>query len=128
MLRALGEVDPRGRMLQVAVKVMDPFRLKDQDSQPPYLEVGMFVDIEFAGPILNDVVVLPRRALRDNRTVWVADSDGFLRERPVEIVRLAREQVVVRSGLEPGEKVVLTTLTGATDGMKLRIAGEGATQ
>lgn len=128
VVRALGEVDPRGRMLQVAVKVMDPYRLKDQDSQPPYLEVGMFVDIEFAGPILNDVIVLPRRALRDNRTVWVADSDGFLRERPVGIVRLEREQVVVRSGLQPGEKVVLTTLTGATDGMKLRIAGEGAAQ
>ena len=123
--RALGEVDPRGRMLQVAVKVMDPYRLKDIGAQPPYLEGGMFVDVEFTGPLLKEMIVLPRRALRDNRTVWVADNAGTLRMRPIEIVRLAREQVVVGSGLEPGEKVVLTTLTGATDGMKLRIAGEG---
>ena len=126
--RALGEVDPRGRMLQVAVLVEDPYRLREKNVLPPYLEVGMFVDVRFVGPVLHEKIVLPRRALRDNRTVWVADSDGALRIRPVEVVRLAREQVVIGEGLEVGERVVLTTLTGAADGMKLRIAGEGAAQ
>lgn len=126
--RALGEVDPRGRMLQVAVRVMDPYRLLEQNARPPYLEVGMFVDVEFVGPVLEEMIVLPRRALRDNRTVWIADNDGVLQIRPVEVTRLAREQVVISSGLEAGERVVLTTLTGAADGMKLRVAGEGTTQ
>ncbi len=126
--RALGEVDPRGRMLQVAVRVMDPYRLLEQNTRPPYLEVGMFVDVEFVGPVLEEMIVLPRRALRDNRTVWIADNDGVLRIRPVEVARLAREQVVISSGLEAGERVVLTTLTGAANGMKLRVAGEGTTQ
>ena len=126
--RALGEVDPRGRMLQVAVRVMDPYRLLEQNARPPYLEVGMFVDVEFVGPVLEEMIVLPRRALRDNRTVWVADNDGVLRIRSVEVARLAREQVVISSGLEAGERVVLTTLTGAADGMKLRVAGEGTAQ
>jgi hypothetical protein len=115
-------------MLQVAVQVADPYRLREKNAQPPYLEVGMFVDVEFTGPVLEGMIVLPRRALRDNRTVWIADSDGLLRIRSVEIARLAREQVIVRSGLEAGELVVLTTLTGVVDGMKLRIAGEGTTQ
>ena len=126
--RALGEVDPRGRMLQVAVLVEDPYRLREKNALPPYLEVGMFVDVRFVGPVLHEKIVLPRRALRDNRTIWVADSDGALRIRTVEVVRLAREQVVIGEGLEVGERVVLTTLTGAADGMKLRIAGEGAAQ
>lgn len=125
--RALGEVDPRGRMLQLAVIVRDPYRLRDSDSQGPKLEVGMFVDVQLAGPVLKETIVLPRRALRDNRTVWVADSDNLLRIKPVEIVRLEREQVVVGEGLEPGERVVLTTLTGTADGMQLRIADKGAT-
>ena len=128
IIRSLGEVDPRGRMLQVAVKVTDPYRQKEKDSQPPYLEVGMFVDVEFTGPVLSEMIVLPRRALRDNRTVWVADNDGYLRVRPVDVARLAREQVVIESGLKSGERVVLTTLTGAADGMKLRIAGKGTKQ
>jgi RND family efflux transporter MFP subunit len=128
IVRSLGEVDPRGRMLQVAVQVADPYRLLEKNAQPPYLEVGMFVDVEFAGPVLEGMIVLPRRALRDNRTVWIADSDGLLRIRSVEIARLARKQVVVGSGLEAGELVVLTTLTGVVDGMKLRIADTGTTQ
>ena len=126
--RALGEVDQRGRMLQVAVKVMDPYRFREKNTRPPYLEVGMFVDVQFDGPILKDKIVLPRRALRDNRTVWIADSDNALRIRTVEIVRLDREQVVIGQGLEAGERVILTTLTGAADGMKLRIADEGLKQ
>jgi RND family efflux transporter MFP subunit len=126
--RVLGEVDPRGRMLQVAVRVEDPYRLHEKDSLPPYLEVGMFVDVQFAGPTIKEKFVLPRRALRDNRTVWIADSDGFLRIRPVDVVRLEREQVVIGQGLEAGEKVVLTTLTGAVDGMKLRVVAERGAQ
>lgn len=126
--RSLGEVDPRGRMLQVAVSVEDPYRLREKDSRPPYLEVGMFVDVRFDGPLLNQKVVLPRRALRDNRTVWVADTDNTLRIRTVEIERLEREHVVLSGGLEPGERVVLTTLTGAADGMKLRLVDAGGSQ
>ncbi len=126
--RALGEVDSRGRMLQVAVKVMDPYRLHEKNARPPYLEVGMFVDVEFVGPVLQDMVVVPRRALRDNRTVWVADSAGVLHIRSVEVARLAREQVVIGSGLETGDRVVLTTLSGVVDGMKLRVVGEGTAQ
>jgi len=122
--RALGEVDPRGRMLQVAVKVDDPYRLKQKESRPPYLEVGMFVNISFAGPELEDVVVVPRRALRDNRSVWLAGEDNLLSIRPVEILRLEKENVVLKSGLEEGDRVVLTTLTGAADGMLLRIDGK----
>jgi len=118
--RALGEVDPRGRMLQVAVRVDDPYRLTQRDARPPYLEVGMFVEVNFEGPRLEQVVVLPRRALRDNQSVWLADGDDTLRMRNVEVLRLEKEQVVIGQGLENGERVVLTTLTGAADGMQLR--------
>ncbi len=122
--RALGEVESRGRMLQVAVRVEDPYRLLEKGSRPPYLEVGIFVDVEFAGPVVKQKFVLPRRVLRDNQTVWVADSDDLLRIRPVEVLRLEREQVVIDQGLVAGDRVVLTTLSGAAEGMKLRIVGE----
>jgi len=121
--RALGEVDPRGRMVQVAVTVDDPYLLKQNSSQPPYLEVGMFVNVALDGPLLKQVVVLPRRALRDNRSVWLASADNLLEIRPVEILRLEKERVLISGGLEPGDRVILTTLTGAADGMQLRIAG-----
>ena len=108
--RSLGEVDARGRMLQVAVRVADPYLLKKKAAAPPYLEVGMFVDVQFAGPPLAQVIELPRRALRDNDQVWVMDQNGRLRIRPVEVLRRQQESVLLGSGLEAGEAVVLTTL------------------
>jgi len=120
--RALGEVDPRGRMVQVAVTVNDPYRLKQTASQPPYLEVGMFVNVALEGPLLEQVVVLPRRALRDNRSVWLATENNLLEIRPVEILRLEKERAIISGGLEHDDRVILTTLTGVADGMQLRIA------
>lgn len=118
--RALGEVDPRGRMLQVAVRVANPYRFGEQKAGPPYLEVGMFVDVVFAGPLLEQVVLLPRRALRDHQTVWLADRDDRLRVREVEVLRLEKEQVIIGRGLDQGERVILTTLAGVADGMHVR--------
>jgi len=120
--RGLGEVDARGRMVQVAVLVDDPYRLQAKTASAPYLEVGLFVDVIFAGPLLEQVVELPRRALRDEQQVWVIDADGRLRIRPVEVLRRERETVLIGAGLEPGEQVILTSLTGVADGMQLRIA------
>jgi len=122
--RSLGEVDARGRMLQVAVRVADPYLLKKKAAAPPYLEVGMFVDVQFAGPPLAQVIELPRRALRDNDQVWVMDQNGRLRIRPVEVLRRQQESVLLGSGLEAGEAVVLTTLNAAADGLRLRTATE----
>lgn len=120
--RSLGEVDARGRMLQVAVRVADPYLLREKSAAPPYLEVGMFVDVQFTGPQLKQVIELPRRALRDNDRVWLMDPDGKLRIRPVEVLRRQRESVLIGSGLEAGETVVLTTLNAAADGLRLRTA------
>jgi hypothetical protein len=41
----------------------------------------------------------------------------------VEVVRRARDEVVISGGLAPGEQVVLTNLAGVAEGMKLRTAG-----
>jgi len=120
--RSLGEVDSRGRMVQVAVRVADPYRLREKQPRPPFLEVGLFVEVEFAGPQLQQVIELPRRALRDNDSVWVLGSDDRLDIRPVEVLRKEQETVLIGSGIEAGEAVVLTTLSGASQGMLLRVA------
>ena len=92
---------------------------------PPFLDVGQYVDVQFAGPVLEGVVALPRSALRENDTVWVVDEALQLRIRPVEVLRLERDVVLIRSGLQDGEQVVLTQISGAADGQKLRVAAPG---
>jgi RND family efflux transporter MFP subunit len=123
VVRSLGEVDARGRMARLVVAVDDPFYLRKPavDGRPP-LSPGMFVNLEIEGPTLENVVPVPREALREKDTVWLAGEDGLLHIRKVGVVRRERQQVLVDKGLAAGDRIVLTLLGGVAEGLKLRIA------
>ncbi|MFN2369115.1 MAG: efflux RND transporter periplasmic adaptor subunit, partial [Desulfurivibrionaceae bacterium] len=125
--RRLGEVDPQGRMVRLAVEIDDPYLLrKTADPGQPVLSIGSFVAVAFQGKEMREVFALPRPALHQDNTVWVMTPDDLLKIKKVEIARLERKEVLVRAGLEAGERIILTNLTGAADGMKLRAAERGA--
>lgn len=119
IVRAHGEIDPQTRMASVVVEVKDPYGQQQSAGPGADLTPGMFVEVWLQGRLLEDVVALPREALRDHETVWVADGDR-LSIRPVQIARREKTQVLVRSGLESGDRVILTGLSAAAEGMLLR--------
>ncbi len=121
VVRSLGEVDEKGRMARVVVAVLDPYRLSmKRTNGEPDLEVGMFVEVDMFGEMLSDVVLLPRDSIREGNTVWIADDRNMLHIRPVKILRSEKENVIIQSGLSDGDRVVLTKIQGAANGMKLR--------
>jgi RND family efflux transporter MFP subunit len=121
LTRSLGEIDPRNRMARVVVTVLDPFtESAEKENLLNDLVPGMFVNVTFEGEEVSDVVPVPRGAMHDNDTIWVIDDDNRLHIRAVEILRRERDEVLIRSGLEAGERIVLTNLSGAAEGMLLR--------
>ncbi len=128
LVRSLGEVDSRGRMARLVVGVDDPYGFEARTKQGrPALEVGLFVEVALHGEVLSQVVTIPRRALRDQQTVWIADEQNQLQIHSVSILREEKDEVLVKNGLPQGARVVLTYLSGAAEGMKLRprLAGAG---
>ena len=121
IVRTEGEIDPGTRMVKMIAEVQRPY---DQPDGTPPLTVGLFVDAEIEGREVMDVVVLPRVALQSEGHVHVIDADDRLALRPVEVFRLLGEEAYVR-GLRTGERVSLTRLPGAADGMRVRTAGNG---
>lgn len=119
VVRQLADVDPQGRMARLVVAVDDPYGLRQGTVDRPVLSMGIFVQVLLHGKKLKDVAVIPANALRDGATVWLM-NDGHLKVRPVEVVRRTRDEVMIGEGLATGDRVVLTNLTGATEGMKLR--------
>ena len=73
------------------------------------------------------MVRLPRSVLRGEDTVYVVEGDGTLRFRTIDVFRSERETVLIRAGLEPGERVCTSPLEAAVDGMRVRIMDEGLT-
>ncbi|MAG33927.1 MAG: hypothetical protein CL908_23855 [Deltaproteobacteria bacterium] len=125
LVRTAAEIDALSRTVTVVARIDDPYgRSPDGPSLP--LPVGLFVEAEIEGREIQDVVVLPTTALREDEQVYVVGEDGRLRFRSIEVLRNRREDVVVGGGLRAGERVVTTPLRGAVDGMRVRIAEEGA--
>ena len=119
--RALGEIDPRNRMARVVVTVEEPFSPETDDSKLLRdLLPGMFVEVYLQGEELPDVIAVPRGALHDNDTLWIVGEENRLHIRAVDILRRERDEVLIRSGLDANEKIVLTNLSGAAEGMLLR--------
>ncbi|MFP4128470.1 MAG: efflux RND transporter periplasmic adaptor subunit [Desulfonatronovibrio sp.] len=119
--RSLGRVDPQTRMLGIVVEVEDPYAVSDKFSEhESELAFGSFVQVEITGPELEDVVVLPRQALRENSTVWIADKDDRLEIRDVSVKRFQEDQVMISSGIQSGERIILTNISAPAQGMKIK--------
>jgi hypothetical protein len=105
----------------VVVAVEDPYGLRTEAADGrPELSLGLFVEVELYGATLPAVFPVPRGALRGGDEVWLVDDDARLQIRPVEVARRERETVLVAAGLQRGERLVLTPLSGAAAGMELR--------
>ncbi len=126
VIRSLGEIDPKTRMATLVVSVADPYGLSrptGEREKNPTLPMGLFVEVDLEGRVLPEVISIPRRALRENSTVWVAEN-GALRIREVRVTRAQGDESFITAGIEPGAQIILTTLTGVGEGMAVRTTSE----
>ena len=122
VIKLLGDLETEGRMARILVSVDDPFGLDKQGPAPPPLLIGEYVRVEIAGKRLDGVFRIPRTALRDNAKVWVAGARDQLDIRPVETIWRDSRSVLLKSGLAPGDRVIVSDLPAPVAGMPLRIA------
>lgn len=119
IVRTEGEIDPKSRMVTLVAQVEDPYGA--HESRPP-LAVGLFVRAEIEGAEVEGAFVLPRTALQEEGRVLVLQAER-LYFREVEVLRTEAERVVVAAGgLANGERVCVTPLARAVDGMQVRVA------
>jgi RND family efflux transporter MFP subunit len=129
--RTEGEIDARSRMVHVVARVEAPYEQAADGGRVP-LAVGLFVSAEIEGREVPDAVVLPRSAVfeaaaedRGGREapesrVWVVGADDRLRARAVEVLHTHRDQAVIGGGLAAGQRVVVSPLETAVEGMAVR--------
>ncbi len=119
--RTFGEIDNASRMAKIAISVDDPYRLRrPKKANDIPLANGLCVDIEIEGASLDQVVSIPRSALREGDVVWLADENDQLEIRPVRVLRRQQQRLLIDQGLQGGERLILTNISGSATGMKLR--------
>ena len=125
IVRVEGEIDARSGMIALVGRVDNPYRQRDNNTPP--LAVGLFVTAEILGHRAENVVVIPRAALRGKNRVLVVTGNR-LYYRNIDILRADAEKVVVRSGLKSGEQLCVSPIDTVVDGMRVRTVLTGGTQ
>lgn len=121
IVRTEGELDPQTRMINLVARVDAPYA--PSSGRAP-LAVGLFVDAQIHGRLARDVAVLPRSAVRHNDQVLVVDNDNRLHFRAVTVMRTVGELAYISTGLAAGDRVCISPLDNALEGMAVRVAGE----
>ena len=109
LTRTEGVLDTRTRVLFSIVQVSDPYNLYGNEHEEP-LRIGTYINAEIQGQLMQDVMIIPRHTLQANDLVWVADQENRLRSRAVDVVTSNGDDVYIRAGIEPGDKVVITRM------------------
>lgn len=119
--RILANVDEQGRMSRIVVTINAPY---STHAELP-LQLGMFVDVELQGITIKNVFAVPRSAIRDDNAVWLVDNNFRLHMQPITVVR-KESQLVVITGITSEDNVITSAISGAAEGMKLRLMNQPA--
>ena len=85
------------------------------------LLLGSYVQAQIAAGELRQVIRVPRRAVQDNRRVWVVDVDDLLQARDAEVAwESGQHLLLTRDSLKPGDRVVVSRISGLVPGATVR--------
>lgn len=121
LVRTDSVVDPATRMLQAIALLENPFLASENRSA---LAPGMFLHATIRGREVQGVVRIPRHALRRGNIVRVMNAENRAEEREVSVLQNTVTETLVSSGLEQGDRVILTELPLFVEGMQVRVAGD----
>jgi multidrug efflux system membrane fusion protein len=115
-------IDPQTRTVGLIVAVDDPYRQAIPGRRPP-LAKNMYVEVELRGRPQDQRIVVPRVAIHrgpaGDMVVYLVDGADRLVFRPIEVGARQSNFFVVESGLEGGERLVVSDLIPAIEGMLL---------
>ncbi len=88
-----------------------------------YLLPGLFVKARLAQSSVSDAIVVPQqsviRGAGGSSSVWVVGDDDTVSSRPVVVTRALGDKWLVASGLESGERIVLSGVQKIRSGAKV---------
>ena len=114
LVRTEAEIDSKSRMVTAVVRV----RTEDNPGQPE-LPIGLFVNAKIKGRWVDNVIRLPRAALRKSNQVLVVDVDNRLTFRTVEIIRHENDNILISRGIRDGEVINISPIQTVIEGMRV---------
>jgi membrane fusion protein, multidrug efflux system len=117
--RVKAKMDERTRTLPVVIEV-DGADAAGQKTSVFRLRPGMFVTVMLKGKEIKDAFVLPRHVVYPGDLVYTV-TDNQLKIKEINVLRSYKDTVIIDQGLSEGDRIINTPLSGAVDGMSVRV-------
>ena len=117
IVRNEGVVDQQTMTMYLVVGI------KPQSEAGPYRlpPLGLFVQAEIQGGVMEGVTKVPRSALRPDNTLLTVNAANELELTPVTLARTLEKSVLVSAGLSDGAKVIVSPMETPVSGMMLSV-------
>ncbi len=116
IVRTDSRFDRDTRVLFAYAEVRDPFGRGASNGMP--LAPGIFVNAAVNGQKLDNVIVIPRSALRGEDKVYVANDDT-LTIKTVKVLSSDRDKAILSDGISIGDAVITSPIRGVAEGMQI---------
>lgn len=113
--RVDGVIDPVTRMINLIAVFKNDFIETDK----PNLPIGLFVEALIDGINLKNIFSIPVNAISENNEVYIVNNDNELESRQLSILKKYSDFVIVKDGLKAGERIVISKLSTASNGIKV---------
>ncbi len=122
---AADTIDPTARTTGIIVAVDDPLTQAIPGERPPLFN-NLYVGVDLRGRPMPDRLVIPRSALHSGNRAYLAGADDRLIIRTVRVGLVQDDFVTVTEGLDPGDRVIVSDLMPASEGMLLSVVVDEA--
>ena len=124
LVSILPNLEESGLQAQLLITVHDPLAL---ETDGPALRLGDVMRVAFQTLAQEDLIALPSSALRPGERVWWVDDENRLRSTTVSLAYRGEDEALVRSGLQAGQRVVISGLAQPREGQQVRVRSRGDT-
>ena len=116
------EIDPKTGTVGVVVSVDDPYLTAQPGIRPP-LQKNFFCEVELFAKARPNSIVIPRSSIHEN-TVYSVSTDNRLEKKEVKVDFFQGDLAVIQSGIKPGDRVIVSDVIPAIEGMLLSVQME----
>ena len=123
LVRLDASLDPLTRSTFGTVEVANPFDVADGDMP---MAPGLFVAADIEGRTLADVLAVPAAGLRAGGRVFIMNDDDLLEVRSVIVAHATASVAYLSSGVEEGDRIIVSPIRNPVAGMALSAIEETA--
>lgn len=118
VVRTEGAFDTASQQLFVVAQIDDPYGTVSDTRAP--LKIGQYVNAKIEGETLEDIIMIPNKAIYQNTYVYIV-NDGQLERKNIQIEWQNEQFSILSQGLSVGQLLVTTPLGQVSSGTKARL-------